>query len=77
MEKIKFEQAMERLEDILRSLEGGELALDEALGAYEEAVGLVKICSERLNEAQSRVRMLVKMNDGSISDAPFDAANEN
>ena len=72
MEKIKFEKAMERLEEILRELENGELSLDEALGAYDEAVKLVKVCSERLSEAETRVKMLVKGADGSISDVPFD-----
>ena len=77
MENIKFEQAMQRLEEIMRSLEDGELTLDEALSSYDEAVKLVKVCSDRLTEAETRVKMLVKSQDGSVSDCPFDVADAN
>ena len=77
MENIKFEAAMERLEEILKLLEDGDMSLDGALSAYDEAVKLVRVCSARLNEAESRVKMLLKGADGAVSDCPFDATNAN
>ena len=77
MKNLKFEEAMERLEEILRSLESGELSLDNALEAYDEAVKLIKVCNSCLGEAESRVKMLVKSKDGSVSDCPFDLDDAN
>ena len=60
------------LEDIVKKLEGGELALDDSLKAFEEAVGYVKICNEKLEAAEQKVKILLKGNEGTITDAPFD-----
>ncbi len=72
MENIKFEDAMVRLEGIIRKLEAGSLSLDESLSAFEEAVGLVKLCNEKLSSAEQKVRILTEGADGAISDKPFD-----
>ena len=56
--EMKFEDALKRLEEIVRMLEGGQSPLDESLGLYEEAVALVKVCNSRLDSAQQRVTML-------------------
>ena len=77
---IKFEQALSELENIVGKLESGALSLDEAIKAYEKASEYAVICSERLSDAEGRIRVLVEKSDGSISDAPFDSAeisNEN
>jgi len=76
MENIGFEEALTRLEGSVRRLEGGSITLDEALATFEEAVGLVKICNERLDRAEQRVRVLTEGEDGVISDKPFDDENE-
>ena len=73
---MKFEEAMLSLEDIVRKLEGGGLSLDESLSAFEEAVKLVKFCTEKLDEAEQKVRILTESADGSITDLPFDTSNE-
>ena len=57
-ENITFENAIARLEEIVRLLEGGDAALDVSLGLYEEAVALVKICNSKLDSAQQKVTML-------------------
>ena len=75
-EIIKFEDAMVRLEGIVRKLEAGSLSLDESLSAFEEAVGLVKLCNEKLSSAEQKVRILTESSDGAISDKPFEG-NEN
>lgn len=75
-ENIKFEDAMVQLEGLVRKLEAGSLSLDASLEAFEEAVGLVKICNEKLASAEQKVRILTKGADGAITDKPFDE-NEN
>lgn len=73
---IKFEEALEKLEDSVRKLESGNMSLDDSLVTFEEAVKLVKICNDKLAGAEQRVRMLTESADGSISDVPFDLSNE-
>ena len=58
IENITFEDALKRLEEIVRLLEGGDTALDVSLALYEEAVSLVKICNSKLDSAQQKVTML-------------------
>ena len=68
---MKFEEAMQLLEDIVRKLESGNLSLDESLSAFEEAVGLVKLCNEKLEDAEQKVRILTASASGEITDMPF------
>jgi len=77
MKKIKFEEAMANLEEIVRQLEGGNLTLDESIASYEEAVKLVRVCNERLEAAENKIRILTESPDGSVSDADFTVTNEN
>lgn len=58
-EPLTFERAMERLEEIVRLLEGGELPLDETVRLYEEGMRLIAFCRRKLDEAEKRVKMLV------------------
>ena len=71
-ENINFEDAMLELEAIVRRLEAGSLSLDESLAAFENAVGLVKLCNEKLSAAEQKVRILTEGADGAVSDKPFD-----
>ena len=73
---IKFEDAIERLEEIVRKLESGAPALDEAIILYEEAVKLSKICNEKLESAEQRVRLLVTAPDGTVTDKAFLGSDE-
>jgi exodeoxyribonuclease VII small subunit len=50
-----FEEALARLEEVVRSLETKELALKESVRLFQEAMGLVKVCQNRLNEAQHSI----------------------
>jgi exodeoxyribonuclease VII small subunit len=58
VEDVSFEDALERLESIVETLEEDPPALDESLDAYEEGVSLAKSCLERLNEAEQRINEL-------------------
>ncbi len=75
---IKFEQAIEALDTAVTRLESGELSLDDSIKVFEEAIGLIKICNEKLSAAEQKVRVLIESQDGSVTDAPFDLdTNEN
>ena len=73
---IKFEDAIERLEEIVRKLESGAPELDEAISLYEEAVKLSKLCNEKLEAAEQKVRLLVSSPDGTVTDKAFVGTNE-
>ena len=70
-ENIKFEEAIEKLDSIVSRLESGSASLDESLSLFEEGVALIKICNEKLDSAEQKVKILVEAEDGSVSDAPF------
>jgi len=61
-EKIKFEDAIERLENIVKSLQEEGVSLDDALKKFEEGVRLIRLCSKMLNEADGKVEKLVEKN---------------
>ena len=63
---MKFEEAFENLEAIVEKLERGELMLDDALKEFEEGVALIKICTNRLNEAEARLQKLMESEDGTF-----------
>jgi exodeoxyribonuclease VII small subunit len=58
-----FEQALIELERMVRELEDGRLGLDDALARYEEGVGLIKHCYNRLRQAEQRILLLTGVDD--------------
>ena len=70
MAKEKFEDALGRLEEILKRMETGDMTLEESLKAFEEGIKLARICAGRLDEAERRVEMLLKQ-DGELVAEPF------
>jgi len=70
--KITFEKAIEKLEEQVARLESGNISLDEALTAFEEAIKLVKICNEKLDKAERKVKILTESADGTVTDKPFE-----
>ncbi len=66
-----FEASLDELEQILHKLEGSDLSLNESLEAYEKAMQLVKVASEKIEKAEQRVKILTKGADGTITDMPF------
>ena len=58
-ENFKFEQAMADLETLVNQLEKGDMPLDEALGAFEKGVDLVKKCQTKLHDAELRVEKVL------------------
>jgi exodeoxyribonuclease VII small subunit len=63
MAKEKFEEALGRLEDIVRRMEAGDMTLEESLKAFEEGIKLARLCSRKLDEAERRVEILLKQEE--------------
>lgn len=71
MAKKRFEEALQELEAIVQRLEDGNLSLDESLALFEEGIKLSRLCAQRLDEAEKKVELLLKDEDGSLSRQPF------
>ena len=72
VKKQSFEQAMERLEEIVKRLERGECELDEALKLFEEGARLAGVCNEMLDRAEQQVSLLLNAQTG--EEVPFEDA---
>jgi len=57
---MRFEEALEELEQIVAKLEAGDLSLEESLALFEKGVGLVRMCHRQLEEARRKVEILTK-----------------
>ncbi len=76
MSKPSFETALKRLEAIVKELEQGELPLDKALKRYEEGVKLAKICQERLDQAELKLKRLRVDEGGKVVMEEWDPEEE-
>ena len=63
MSDITFENAIRQLDEIVRSLENGDIPLDEALALFEKGVKLTEVCSAKLTAAEKQIKLLVKDGD--------------
>ncbi len=72
--EITFEEALDELTQIVKSLEGGDLPLDRSLDAFERGVGLLKLCEKKLDAAENRVRLLVSSGE-EYEEKPFGGAD--
>ena len=68
---VEFEKSMERLEEIVKQMEQGNVPLESALQLFEEGTGLVKNCSKLLDEAELKVVKLMKGSDGNPVEMEF------
>jgi exodeoxyribonuclease VII small subunit len=66
-----FEEALARLETLVRELEEADLPLERSLAVFEEGVRLSRLLHERLNEAERKVEILMKNEDGEKVPVPF------
>lgn len=62
-EKMKFEDALKQLEEIVSKLEGGELSLEESMAAFEQGTKLCKFCNAKLTEAEKKIEQLSKVTE--------------
>ena len=76
-DKLTFEGAAARLEEIVRLLEGGRSSLDESLKLYEEGVSLVRFCNEAIDGAEKRIKILAADENGKLAEKDFTEGNAN
>jgi exodeoxyribonuclease VII small subunit len=69
-----FEASLEALEQIVRELEQGELPLEKSLELFERGIRLSRECQERLSEAERRIEVLLRDNQGRPVVTPFEEA---
>ena len=70
-----FEGSIQRLEEIVRQMEQGNVPLEESLKLFEEGTALAAACARQLDEAEQKVVRLMKGPDGEPVELPFDAEN--
>ena len=77
IELLSIEQAMERLEALVREMEAGQLPLEKLITNYEEGVKLASLCQEKLDAASKRIQVIAKNASGQtrLEDFPL-AADE-
>ena len=68
-----FEESVSRLEEIVRLLENGTATLDESLKLYEEGIALVRVCNDKLDSAEKKIKVLTLSEDGSIKEKELDS----
>ncbi|MBQ6262876.1 MAG: exodeoxyribonuclease VII small subunit [Clostridia bacterium] len=67
-DELSFEEALKRLEETVKALESGTVPLEESLKLFEEGVALVKLCNGKLDEAEQKVKILRKNDEGVITE---------
>lgn len=71
-QKLTFEASMQRLDEIVKQLEKGDVPLDASLALFEEGSHLLKTCNEMLYTAEQKVVQLKKGSDGAPVELPFE-----
>jgi exodeoxyribonuclease VII small subunit len=72
-----FEASLEALEQIVRQLESGDLPLEKSLELFEQGIRLSRECQERLGQAERRIEILLRDNQGRPVVSPFSEPTEN
>ena len=75
VEELTYTEGSQELERIIRSLESGDMELEESLESYTRGVELLKSLRSRLSEAEQKVSILLQDVDGTDTLAPADAAS--
>jgi exodeoxyribonuclease VII small subunit len=74
--ELNFEGAMDRLEAIVEQMESGKLPLEDLIVRYEEGMNLVKICQERLANAEQKIEIIARNSAGKAIVNDFEATPE-
>ncbi len=73
MPKTTFEQSMKKLEQIVQELESGDLPLEDAMKKFEEGIKLSNQCSEKLDETEKKITLLLQDQKGDVLEKPFES----
>ena len=74
--ELNFEGAMDRLEKIVEQMESGKLPLEDLIVRYEEGMSLVKVCQERLANAEQKIEIIARNSAGKTVVKDFEAIQE-
>ena len=69
--RIKFEEAMQRLQEIVNKLESGEETLENSMKLFEEGAKLLRACTAQLDQAEQKVALLTAGETGTPEERPF------
>lgn len=69
--ELSFEENLEKLEEIVKNLESGNIPLDDAINSFNEAMKLAKVCDEKLKNAEEKVNKILNK-DGKLEDFEVD-----
>jgi exodeoxyribonuclease VII small subunit len=67
-----FEEAMTELEMIVSKLEKGEATLEESISNFQQGIELSRYCASKLDEAEKKISMLIKDEEGNLVERDFD-----
>jgi exodeoxyribonuclease VII small subunit len=73
MPKQNFENAMKRLEDIVRELESGEVSLEDSLKRFEEGIKLSRLCSKKLDAIEKKVSILLQDEEKEVDEETLES----
>lgn len=74
-DQLSFEEAMQKLEEIVGRLESGDVPLETAIELFQEGMTLSRLCGSKLEQVESRIQMLVDNGQG-LQKKPFAHAND-
>ena len=74
--ELNFEGAMDRLEKLVEQMESGKLPLEDLIVRYEEGMNLVKICQERLANAEQKIEIIARNSAGKTVVKEFEPTQE-
>lgn len=73
--KENFEKNLKELEEVVKSLESGNVELDDMLSLFERGIKLTKSCTKLLDEAEQKINVLVKGENGELVEEKFEGLN--
>lgn len=76
-DSLSFEEALHRLESLVEQLENGDVPLAETLQAFEEGMKLVEQCHLQLDQAESKLKRLIRNKEGLLDTEDLDLEEEN
>lgn len=72
----KFEEALERLQGLVRTLEAGDCSLEDSIKKFEEGMALARACQDRLTQAEQKIEILLKAGEDGVRTEPFADSEE-
>lgn len=63
---LTFEDALKRLEEIVDTLEGGEVPLEKAIDLFQDGMMLSQVCSQKLDKVEQKIETLLEENGGLV-----------